>query len=129
MSRKKSGNGDGDSLSILITFNPDSEVEMRALEVARYLATPHGRRKHAFVAFLNAVGDYVELTGKEFHPDDFAAMFMSSVLSPTRDTAQEYEPIVNPIESDGLLKTGTSTGVSADTIASNFFDDMEDLDI
>jgi 2-methylaconitate cis-trans-isomerase PrpF len=68
--RTKGANGVGQFVSL--TFDISDPQEAAALRAAQLLASKHGRRKQAVVAFLSAVWDVYEETGKLLSPVEIA---------------------------------------------------------
>jgi hypothetical protein len=65
---RKAPNGQGDSLNVL--FDRSDPKQKRALDMARLLASVHGRRKDAIVALLDAMYSIYENTGELLYSED-----------------------------------------------------------
>jgi hypothetical protein len=65
---RKAPNGQGDSLNVL--FDRSDPKQKRALDMARLLASVHGRRKDAIVALLDAMYSIYENTGELLYAED-----------------------------------------------------------
>lgn len=73
----KSANGEGKTPGFSIFFDLSDPDEARAFEMAQQLATPHGRRKDAIVAYLLALSEIQLQTGMEFN----AAILSSTMIA------------------------------------------------
>lgn len=118
-------NGEGTSFSISLAFNPNSDADVRAYETARRLAMPHGRRKAIFISMLLAIDEWEKANNKEFTAEMVAGLFMLGV---SRPASTFREPLDVP-EQGVRIRTGASTGVSAETTVNNFFEGMDDDDL
>src|SRR5215207_893222 len=68
--KAKGNNGVGQFVSL--TFDISDPREAAALRAAQLLASKHGRRKQAVVAFLSAVWEVYQETGKLLDPIEIA---------------------------------------------------------
>lgn len=96
--REKGANGSSDS--IVIHLDPSDPSDARALEMAKLLASKHGRRRGVLVAVLEAMHTYYQRTGVVMTPIDVATAILgqgSAATAPPPHSPPPYTPPPRPM--------------------------------
>lgn len=83
MARKRTKGVNGVGTSITLRFDESDPLEAAALAMSQLLASKHGRRKDAIVAFLAAAYQHYESTGKLLTTADITTALQPSDGRPT----------------------------------------------
>lgn len=113
--RQKSMNGEGFSNSITISFDRTDPDEARAMDYARHIARPHGRRKKLMVLLLNMLADIEEATGRPLTAEGLGGKLSAMLFlgeSP-RNIPQEF------VEQVPRVQVSTAKKVSNTEVAQN----------
>jgi hypothetical protein len=128
---RKGVNGSGDS--IVIHLDPDDPADARALEMAKLLASKHGRRKAVIVALLEAMHAQMERTGRVMTPVEVAAAIMNQptnleVAAPAPRRAALPKPAGEPKPAKlSAADKQAMTQRAAEEVASNYLNSMANL--
>ena len=98
--RQKSMNGEGFSNSITISFDRTDPDEARAMDYARHIARPHGRRKKLMVLLLNMLADIEEATGRPLTAEGLGGRLsaMLFLAGGSRNVPQEHVEQVSCVQ-------------------------------
>jgi hypothetical protein len=137
MARKqKAGKGrNGEGESVTVYFDKNDPQERRAMEMAKLLASKHGRRKRAIVALLDAMYGYYQETGELMTSTAIQAAIspgnvgqFAALSLPVMQPAQRSkpEPLVRRDDTQFVTVTGGGKA-SASQSAANFVNSMSSM--
>jgi hypothetical protein len=125
----KPNNGEGESGLISLHFNLNDPTEREAYEMARQLATTHGRRKHVIVAVLYGLSQYQKETGIQLNADTMMGLALKGSL-----IGGLVQSVSAPIEAsrpktlrEPTVVVSSARKASAQEVANNFLNCMGGL--
>ena len=99
----KSRNGEGLHSAFLVECDLTEPAQARAWAVAQRKAANHGARKHLMIAFLNAVADFEDSSGREMTADMLSGFMLAQVWGQVVWGTQVPANPPTPIPADEII--------------------------